>query len=725
MDFKQSKDRLWLVLLFATALVVRIIVLAELSRHNPAFLSPDVDSLWHYLWAKSLAKGHWLGESVFYRAPLYPYTLGFWITVFGDNLWLIRIAQAVLSAFSAVMVGLIGWRAFGRSVGVIAGCAWALWGPVVYYDSELLVEVLFVPLTLLAIWLALGRFKSDSGRVWPWLGIGGILGLAAITRPNILITLPAFWWMAWQHSSLRHAEKREIIRTLRRPLAITLGMLLPILPVTARNLFVGHDSVMIAYQGGVNLYIGNNPVADGLTMQMPEVMLDPTLPWDRFVFTTDSIAMAEEGRSLRPSEISSHWTGKAWEYIRAHPRATITSWFAKAYYLFNGFEVGDQTSIYDFTRYSLLLRALIWRKLLYFPFGLIAPLALLGIWWSWSRSHTAGPLTAFVALYSLSVVGFLATARHRLPMVPLMVVFAAVAVLYGWKQIRNRRWKFVSIYGGVALLLTVWLNRPTVDRIMRNPSFTAYQEGLAYDRLGNYDQARQKYEEVIREEPFHLAARRNLALDLVKTRMYDSAIAVSYSYLRIRQTDAEAMNNLGLAYLGKGDTSRALGAFTITARTNPKMGQPHFNTADIALAQGDTATAVSSYHRAIAADSTFGAAYNSLGILYAGRHQFDSATAVLERCTRINPDYLLAWINSGGVLLESGRPIDAIAPLSKALELDSKSSPLRFNLAVAYLRSGNQPEASRQLRELLSSDPNNTAARQLLSTLENPKTGPP
>jgi len=43
------------------------------------------------------------------------------------------------------------------------------------------------------------------------------------------------------------------------------GLVLPIIPVTLHNALVGHDFVPIASQGGVNFYIGNNPVADGYT----------------------------------------------------------------------------------------------------------------------------------------------------------------------------------------------------------------------------------------------------------------------------------------------------------------------------------------------------------------------------------------------------------------------------------------------------------------------------
>ena len=717
-SFGLTQDRFWLGIVLLVALVVRVLVLWELSRNSPGFYSPDVDSQWHYLWAKAIARGEWIGEGVFYRAPLYPYLLAVWIKIFGDGLWGIKLVQAAVSSCTAVLAGLIGWRVFGRRLGLIAGFVWAFWGPVIYYDSELLLEVLFVPLNLLAMWLALGQLRERGKGLRAWLVIGLVLGVSAITRPNVLIAIPIFWWMAWTGSSPLGTDKARLWRAVRRPLVLTLGLAIPVLPVTARNWLVAGDPVLIAYQGGVNLYLGNNTAADGLTMRMPEILLDPTIGWDRFVVTTDSIAVAEAGHSLSASEISSHWSAKALDYVRNHPGHAVKGWLRKLYYMWNGFEAGDQTNIYDFRRFSLSLQGLIWRWPVYFPFGLVGPLALVGIWWSWRRSVLSRPLAAFVVLYSLSVVGFLATARHRLPMVPILVIFAIAGTWLTVDSLRRRRLSAGGISAGVALLLIVALNRPTVDRIMHNPSFTSYQEGLTYDRQGNYPRAVEMYEKALKQESYNLAALRNLALDLVRTHQYDSAIVVSYKYLNERQTDAYAMNNLGLAYVGKLDTQKALSSFRIAARTNTKLGQPHLNMGDIALARGKADEAVEHYRDAIAADSAFAPAYNALGILLARSGRLDSAITLLTLCTKKVPEYSKAWANLGGVHLQSGDPRSAIEPLKRAVELDPQSTPIRLNLALAHLRSGDATEAAHQLRELLAIEPKHLGAQQLLSSIE-------
>jgi len=413
---------------------------------------------------------------------------------------------------------------------------------------------------------------------------------------------------------------------------------------------VGGDPVLIAYQGGVNLWIGNNPVADGLTMMIPEISLDATKEWDEFVGSTDSIAVSEAGHPLTPSEISSHWTDKALAYILTNPGEAIGRWATKTYYLLNGFEVGDQTDIYAFRRFSPTLTALIWKFGIYFPFGLVGPLALVAMVWAWVAVRSSRWLTLFALFYAPSIIGFLATARHRLPLLPIAVILASGLIWQLWTWLRARHWKPILLSLAAAVALGVALNQSSVEQIMRDPGFTLYQEALMYDRQGNYKEAIRLYGEALNKQPMLLAARRNLALALVRDKQWDLAVAVSFAYLRYEQEDAEAYNNLGLAYLGQGDTSKAMGSFRTAARYSANLAQPHLNLGDIALARGDAVSAAYAYRTAIDADSTFGPAYNALGLLFAHAGMMDSAVAVLERCTRRNPQYPSAWSDRKSVV---------------------------------------------------------------------------
>ena len=70
-----TRDRLiWFVVIFAVALAVRTLHLWQI-RTAPFFPFKIGDAETYDLWAQRIAAGDWLGDGVFYQAPLYPYFL--------------------------------------------------------------------------------------------------------------------------------------------------------------------------------------------------------------------------------------------------------------------------------------------------------------------------------------------------------------------------------------------------------------------------------------------------------------------------------------------------------------------------------------------------------------------------------------------------------------------------------------------------------------------------
>ena len=47
-------------------------------------------------WASQIAAGDWIGQEVFYQAPLYPYFLGTFYAIAGHSLLAVRVCQAAI-----------------------------------------------------------------------------------------------------------------------------------------------------------------------------------------------------------------------------------------------------------------------------------------------------------------------------------------------------------------------------------------------------------------------------------------------------------------------------------------------------------------------------------------------------------------------------------------------------------------------------------------------------
>ena len=94
----------WIALgIVGFALLVRLVHLWQMSR-APFFDLAFGDGASYDAWGQELASGDWIGDRVFYQAPLYPYFLGAVYAVFGHDLLIVRICQAVAQSGSLQML---------------------------------------------------------------------------------------------------------------------------------------------------------------------------------------------------------------------------------------------------------------------------------------------------------------------------------------------------------------------------------------------------------------------------------------------------------------------------------------------------------------------------------------------------------------------------------------------------------------------------------------------
>src|SRR5215213_692646 len=119
---------MYALFIFAVPFAVRLIHVWQLLS-SPFFVTLLGDANGYDLWAQRLAAGDWIGSEVFYQAPLYPYFLGVVYALFGRDLLIVRVVQALIGSASCVLLGLAGARLFSKRVGLVAGLALALWAP--------------------------------------------------------------------------------------------------------------------------------------------------------------------------------------------------------------------------------------------------------------------------------------------------------------------------------------------------------------------------------------------------------------------------------------------------------------------------------------------------------------------------------------------------------------------------------------------------------------------
>lgn len=705
---QRSESGKWSLIIFAAALFVRVVNLIFLSQNDPAFYFPQVDSLWHHLWALDILKNNFWGTEVFFRGPLYPYFLALLYAISGASIFFAKVIQAVGGAVTCVLIFHLGKSVFSVTTARIAAVIAVFYGPLIYYESELLLEWLAI---LLAVAMLLILVRSGGAVSRRAALIAGIFaGLSAITRPNILVVFPliALWLVLANRSTT--ATRHRIINAI----AFTLGVVICVLPVTIRNDVVADDLVLISSQGGVNFHLANNPEADGLTMIMPEINLDLSVPWSQFVDTTTAYAESSLGRSLKASEVSGFWSDRAWNFIKQNPGSFLALTGKRLIYLFSGFENPDQSDLYRFGDNSPILAATVFNKVVKFPFGLVAPLALIGLVLAWKERQRVSLLYLFLLGYIPTIILFLVTARHRLAVVVILLLFAGYAVERAWHVWRDRKTK--ELIGLVLsfIALAILLNHNWFDLGYDNPAQFHYQRGLVLEKQGDINAAIAEYREATKHQQLPEALN-NLGYALSKTGDYSGAYQTLHQAIRSRPNFTDAITNLGLLFLNRNELDSAEYYFGLALRTDSNLPQVYLNLGELRQRQGNSAEAESFWRAGLLASPRFVPLYNALANLCLKQGRTSEARTLLEQGLAVDDNYAVGHVNLANILFNDRDFVGARIHYHRAIAINPTLKPAHTNLALLFLQL-NQPDSAKlSFEAVLKIDPGDRQAQEALA----------
>ena len=405
--------------LFAFAATARILYVHSVWPH-PAVRYPVLDCLAYHDWALAILDGNWQGSRVYYQDPLYPFFLAGLYAIFGPDTQGVLIAQALLGAASVVVIAALARTLAGDAAGLVAGVLASVYQVFFFFDALLLKGTLKV--FVFSACLLLTARAARGGSPWRWFACGLLLGLGCLLRPNALLFAPVLAFFAW-----RAPATNTRARWLAAALAIS-GVAAAVGPVALRNTWVGGDFVVLNSQGGQNFYIGNfRGNTSGIFVAPPFLRADPRYEEEDFRREAERAV----GHALRPSEVSRYWMRRGLDEIAADPAHFVRHLARKVVVFFNAHEVADNES-YDFFA-NHVSGFLAWPL----PgWGALLPLALCGFVLA-RREREAQPLIAFFAVYAAGLLPFFVLSRLRLPLVPVVIAFAALTLVRGADVLRR------------------------------------------------------------------------------------------------------------------------------------------------------------------------------------------------------------------------------------------------------------------------------------------------
>ena len=324
-----------------------------------------------------------------------------------------------------------------------------------------------------------------------------------------------------------------------------------------------------------------------------------------------------------------------------------------------------------------------------FGFGLVAPLALVGLVWNWNRWHQCGLLYGFGLSYLVSGLLFTVCARYRLPAVPFLMLFAAEALRQGALSLKGHQWRrsaALALALGVALALGhTGIDPAQVDHLrsdwlqgqvhMRNQAYAraevAYLQALqsgpdadVYSSLGAVYEAQKRpreaeraYRQALSRASDHTRARLNLGNLLRREQRFDEAESLLLETLSNDPRPAiqyEGHYYLGYLYLDQRDYLRAYGSFAKAVEAEQRA-EGFYALANACHQLGRQDEQIRYLWHTVDIDPEFAAAHRNLGALYLQRGEHSLAEEALLQALKLEPDVAIAHYNLGVLYMRTGR----------------------------------------------------------------------
>jgi 4-amino-4-deoxy-L-arabinose transferase-like glycosyltransferase len=306
----------------------------------------------------------------------------------------VKIAQSVVGAAGVVLIALAAFRIGGRRPAMAAAAIAAVHPPLVWVSGYAFSEAVFWPVGLGLALLVSRTLDEPRATMWKWALLCGVVaGGATLLRAATLLFVPlAGGWFAWK-------RKPAALASFALGLALVLG------PWTARNVAHHGRFVIVASDGGVTFWTGNNPLAIG----EGDMAANPHLKVANRELRARHPGLTEE--QMEPIYFRESLT-----WMREHPVDWLVLMMKKVFYLV--VPIGPSYTLHSPRYYGASVVSL----------GLLLPLAVLGLWrLGPGRGRLVGMWLLAAAAVATCLV-FFPQERFRIPVLDPALILCASGV---------------------------------------------------------------------------------------------------------------------------------------------------------------------------------------------------------------------------------------------------------------------------------------------------------
>jgi tetratricopeptide (TPR) repeat protein len=221
------------------------------------------------------------------------------------------------------------------------------------------------------------------------------------------------------------------------------------------------------------------------------------------------------------------------------------------------------------------------------------------------------------------------------------------------------------------------------------------QVALALHRGGELEQARQRYEQILRNDPRHAGALNLLGLLARQQGQFERAIEYLREAVAIDDSQAAFFANLGESHRGLNQWAEAIDCYRRAARIQPAAPEVYYYLGTLYAESGQLEEAVSSFQRTIQLQPQNADAHFRLGQALHAQEKLPQAIACFQQLLRLKPDQPGALINLGTILAKTGK-------LSEARDCYERVALLHPTLADGHFNLGNVFKSQGQFKDAIA-----------------------
>jgi tetratricopeptide (TPR) repeat protein len=205
-------------------------------------------------------------------------------------------------------------------------------------------------------------------------------------------------------------------------------------------------------------------------------------------------------------------------------------------------------------------------------------------------------------------------------------------------------------------------------------------------------------------------------IELADRGWLDEAVKEFTKAIELDPDSAHAHDNLATVLADKGQLREALREYLVAIELEPQSPTAHYNLASF-LATHAHDLAVNEYKETLSLEWDYPDAHINLGLTYAERGQFQEALASYQEALKIDPRDMVAKHEMATVLMDMGRPGEAIPMLREVVKAEADNLDAWVDLGNCYATKGIYSESEKALDKALELDATDLMANYHMAAL--------